>query len=127
MIATQDGQPLPTYRTTQPVPPERAAELVGRYRDPNTNQLACVTVLNGETYLQQGTFRYRLGAATDDGSILTDDTTGFGTWSNNLRASAYGSAIPSSSAWLTNHQTIFLRDGRGDRRVWLGPQHAVHS
>lgn len=33
MIAIQDDQPLPAYRMTGPVPPERAEELIGTYRE----------------------------------------------------------------------------------------------
>ncbi len=78
MIATRDGQPLPAYRLTQSLPRERALELAGIYRDTATKRLAHITQLNNETYLQVGTFRYRLGVAEDDGSILTDDANGFG-------------------------------------------------
>ncbi len=79
MIATQDGKPLPTYRNTQPVLLERATELVGNYREGNTDQFARITVSNGQTFMQRGTYRYRLGADVKDGSIVTDDATGFGT------------------------------------------------
>jgi D-alanyl-D-alanine dipeptidase len=64
---------------TEPLPRQRALELVGTYRDGASNRLAHITTLNGETYLQSGTFRHRLGMATDDGSLITDDAIGFGT------------------------------------------------
>ncbi|MDA1232506.1 MAG: hypothetical protein O2856_17165, partial [Planctomycetota bacterium] len=34
---------------------------------------------HGEACMQRGSYRYRLGSAADDGTILTDDATGFGT------------------------------------------------
>ncbi len=79
MIATQDGKPLPMYQVTQTLPIERAVELVGNYKEANSDRFTRITALNGETFMQRGTFRYRLGAAESDGSILTDDATGFGT------------------------------------------------
>jgi len=78
MLATQDGQPLPAYRTTGPIPPERAAELVGTYREVTGEKTATITALRGETTLQRGVFRYRLGTAADDGTLLTDDVLGAG-------------------------------------------------
>lgn len=79
MIATQDKQPLPTYRMTTRVPQERARKLVGRYQAAPGRAPVEVTEFQGRVYLRQGTFRYELGAAVDDGSIVTDDAFGFGT------------------------------------------------
>jgi D-alanyl-D-alanine dipeptidase len=78
MIALQDGKPLPRYLTTGPIPLERAKELIGTYREVNGKRFARITELNGEVFLQRGAFRFRLGAAADDGMILTDDLQGFG-------------------------------------------------
>ena len=78
MIATQDGLPLPSYRRTVPVPADRAAELVGTYREVGGDRFARITELNGDVFMQRGTYRYNLRAAADDGSILTDDPHGFG-------------------------------------------------
>lgn len=78
MIATKDGKPLPTYRVTQAVPRERAVELVGTYREANSGRLAHITALNNETFIQLGSYRYRLGATLDDGLVWTDDVIGFG-------------------------------------------------
>lgn len=78
MIAAQDGKPLPSYRTTGPIPPERARELIGTYREVGGKRFARITELNSEVFLLRGAFRFRLGAASDDGTILTDDLQGFG-------------------------------------------------
>src|SRR5690606_35859937 len=74
----QDDKPLPTYRMTGPIPPERARELIGMYREVNGKRFTRITELNGEVFMQRGAVRYRLGSAADDGSILTDDPQGFG-------------------------------------------------
>lgn len=79
MIATQDGRKLPTYRMTGPVPPERARNLVGRYREVDGTRFAEITEFNGELFMQRGSFRHTLRAAADDGSILVDDEIAFGT------------------------------------------------
>ena len=77
MLAQQDAKPLPRYRTTKTVPPERARELVGTYR--NKEQLTEISKLNGRVFMQRGVFRYELRSASDDGAIITDDPFGFGT------------------------------------------------
>ncbi len=79
IIATQDGKPLPNYRVTQAVPKERALELVGHYHAADSSRFVQITALNDETFLQLGSYRYRLGSAIDDGSVVTDDSIGFGT------------------------------------------------
>jgi len=79
MMATQDGRPLPEYPTTIPVPADRAAELVGRYREVNGDRFAQISQLNGAVFLHRGSYRYQLRSRASDGVILTDDETGFGT------------------------------------------------
>ncbi|HSG72096.1 MAG TPA: serine hydrolase [Planctomycetaceae bacterium] len=79
MIAQQDGKPLPSYRTTGPIPAERARELIGTYREAEGQRFTHITELNGDVFMQRGEFRYELRAAADDGTILTDDSVGFGT------------------------------------------------
>lgn len=79
MIATQDGKPLPKYRTTSRLPAARARELVGRYREVDGNRFTLINEQNGDVYMQRGTFRYQLRNADDDGTIITDDEIGFGT------------------------------------------------
>jgi CubicO group peptidase (beta-lactamase class C family)/D-alanyl-D-alanine dipeptidase len=79
MISAQDGKPLPDYPRTGPVPAERARELVGYYRQANGNRWAYINELNGDLFLNGGTFRHELHASASDGSILTDDEIGFGT------------------------------------------------
>ncbi|MCA9049568.1 MAG: serine hydrolase [Planctomycetaceae bacterium] len=79
MIAVQDDKPLPAYRTTIPVPAERAAELVGRYREIDGDRFTEISEFNGDVFMQRGSFRYELRAATDDGAIITDDEIGFAT------------------------------------------------
>ena len=78
LLAAKDDKPLPTYRMTGPVPPERARELVGVYREVDGPRTAEINELNDDVFLQRGTFRYDLRAAADDGSLITDDAVGFG-------------------------------------------------
>ncbi len=79
MLAIQDGKPLPEYRTTLPVPQERAADLVGHYLEQNGTRTTEISELNGEVTMLRGTYRQQLRSAADDGQILIDDETGFGT------------------------------------------------
>ena len=79
MLAVQDGTPLPAYRMSGPVPPDRALELIGTYHEVDGDRFTRISELNGDVFMQRGTFRYHLRAAADDGSILTDDPVGFGT------------------------------------------------
>ena len=79
MIATQDDKPLPTYRMTGTIPPERAADLVGSFRDVDGDRFTHINELNGDVFMQRGTFRYKLGSAANDGKFITDDENGFGT------------------------------------------------
>ncbi|MEM8669063.1 MAG: serine hydrolase [Planctomycetota bacterium] len=78
MLATQDGKPLPEYRTTVQVSPERAAELVGRYHEIDGDRFAIINELDGEVTMQRGSFRYDLRSDSDNGEFITDDVTGFG-------------------------------------------------
>jgi CubicO group peptidase (beta-lactamase class C family)/D-alanyl-D-alanine dipeptidase len=79
MIATQDGKALPSYRTTIRVPAERVNNLVGRYRQADGDQVAKISELNGEIFMESGSFRHKLRATADNGTIITDDEIGFGT------------------------------------------------
>ena len=79
MMAAQDGRPLPDYRSTIPIPTERAAELIGRYQEVGGERFARISELNGDVFLHRGSARYQLRAAADNGEILTDDETRFGT------------------------------------------------
>lgn len=79
MLAVQDKQPLPDYRTTEPVPSERASQLVGRYQEVAGSRTAEITRSGESLFMRHGTFRHELRAATDDATVLTDDTIGFGT------------------------------------------------
>ena len=76
-LAKRDGSPLPTYRTTVPIPTERAQPLVGTYQ--SGERWTQITELNGQVFMLRGSVRYELRAAADDGSIITDDVSGFGT------------------------------------------------
>ncbi len=78
MIATQDGKPLPSYRTTASIPPQRARELVGTYREVDGDGFVRIHELAGDVFMQYGSFRRRLGADVDDGRIVIDDEFGFG-------------------------------------------------
>jgi len=80
MLAQQDGKPLPPYRTTVPVAPERAEKLLGTYQ--RDDQRAKVTELNDRVFLQRGVFRQEIRAAAEDGSLILDDPLGFGTTLN---------------------------------------------
>ncbi|QDV46051.1 D-alanyl-D-alanine dipeptidase [Stieleria neptunia] len=79
MVATQDSRSLPDYPTTAPIPPARAAELIGTYRERDGDRITTITEINGDVFMQRGSFRYELRASADDGSIVTDDEIGFGT------------------------------------------------
>ena len=79
MIAAQDGKSLPEYRSTIPVPADRVEDLVGRYREVDGDRFTKISELNGDVFMERGSFRYELRAAADDGEIITDDATGFGT------------------------------------------------
>ena len=76
MLAAQDGKPIPSYRTTGPVPSGRIQELIGTYRQVDGTRLTRISELNGQVSVQRGTFRYDLRSAADDGTLLTDDAAG---------------------------------------------------
>ena len=76
ILAAQDDKPLPSYRTTGPVPSGRIQELIGTYREINGTQLTRISEFNGRVSMQRGTFQYDLRTAADDGSLLTDDAAG---------------------------------------------------
>lgn len=78
MLATQDDQPLPDYRTTAPLPPERAKEIAGTYHNDDRQEFARIIELGGDVFLRRGAYRYELGWAADDGAIITDGVVGFG-------------------------------------------------
>src|SRR5690606_14770756 len=56
MLATRENKSLPEYERTGPVPAERGRALTGTYRNSRDGGHARVTELNGELFLQQGTF-----------------------------------------------------------------------
>ncbi|HEY2840279.1 MAG TPA: M15 family metallopeptidase, partial [Pirellulales bacterium] len=76
MLAQKEGKPLPEYRTTTPIPPARAAELVGAYV--REGFPATITELNGRVWLAYGDFCREVRAAADNGELLVDDPVGFG-------------------------------------------------
>lgn len=78
MIAAQDGMPLPDYRRTVPLPPERARDLIGRYRDTESGDVIEITELDGDVFLHGGVYRERLRADAANSSIITDGEFGFG-------------------------------------------------
>ncbi|QEG38431.1 serine hydrolase [Roseimaritima ulvae] len=78
MKAAQDNRPLPTYQTTSPIAPERARQLVGRYREVDGRRMTTITELAGKVHMQRGSHRYELRASGDEGRIVTDDVAGFG-------------------------------------------------
>lgn len=78
LIAAQDKKRLPDYVQTVDIPADRAKSLVGLYRDSQDARFIRITELNGKTYLLAGTFRYRLGASKQDGTIITDAPHGAG-------------------------------------------------
>ncbi len=79
MIAAQDGKPLPQYRTTTTISPQRASQLIGDYRDPETKRLVQIFRDADHVWIHLGTFQHQLRAATDDGTLLVDDVISFGT------------------------------------------------
>ena len=108
MLAAQDGKPLPAYRTSGPVPPERARELVGIYE--NENQLASIVELGGALFLYRGSYRYRLRASSDDGSIVTDDVIGSGT---KVRRDESGNLIVADKTFVRLDDAIPAQPPRG--------------
>ena len=78
MLATQDGEALPAYRTTGTVPAARAAELIGRYREAEGDGVVKISEFNGDLLMHRGSYRREIRAA-DDGSLVTDDVFGFNT------------------------------------------------
>ncbi|MEZ5944826.1 MAG: serine hydrolase [Planctomycetaceae bacterium] len=78
MIATQDGSALPEYPATIPIPTERVADLVGVYREVDGDRFTKISQLDGDVFMQRGSFRHELRASAKDGSLLTDDEIGFG-------------------------------------------------
>lgn len=82
MLAIQDGRPLPDYRRSIEIPPQRMGSLLGTYREIDREvggDLAQISELNGRVMMQSGSYRRLLRAAADDGAIITDDVLGSGT------------------------------------------------
>jgi hypothetical protein len=79
VTAAQDQKPLPDYRTTVAIPPERARQIVGLYLGSKGNQAARIIEYGGRIFLNFGTFRHQLRAAADNGAVLIDDPISFGT------------------------------------------------
>ncbi|TWT80286.1 D-alanyl-D-alanine dipeptidase [Planctomycetes bacterium CA13] len=83
MVAAKEEKTLPSYRVTVPIPAAQAAKLVGEYHEVNGevngDRFTRITELGGDVFMQRGTFRYQLRAVENDGTIVTDDVTGFGT------------------------------------------------
>ncbi len=78
MLATQDAKPLPSYQITSPIPAARASELVGKFREVDGDRFTRISEMNGDVFMQRGTYRYQLRALSDEGEIVTDDALGFG-------------------------------------------------
>lgn len=78
MLAVQAGERLPSYERTTNIPPNRAAELVGRYQLVEGEEVVTVNELAGRVYMQYGSFRRELKASSKTGKILIDDAHGFG-------------------------------------------------
>ena len=78
MLACQDGQTLPDFVVTGPVPPQRARELVGRYRNPQTNSIVQINELGGDVFMRRGQSRYTLRTHPENGRLITDDESSFG-------------------------------------------------
>ncbi|MCA9129432.1 MAG: serine hydrolase [Planctomycetales bacterium] len=78
MIATQDGKPLPEYATTEPIPSDRAQEMVGLYRNDQLNQFARISEMSDSVFLQRGSYRFSLRSLSENGEVVVDDPVGFG-------------------------------------------------
>ena len=76
LLAKRENQPLPAYRSTVEIPADRAITMVGTYT--NGNKLTRITELDGKVFMLRGSLRHELRAAADDGTIVTDDVSGFG-------------------------------------------------
>ncbi|QDT02072.1 D-alanyl-D-alanine dipeptidase [Rubripirellula lacrimiformis] len=78
MTAVQDNQPLPEYRRTVPVPVARTAELVGKYHKVDGQGWARIAPSGDGVSLQLGSVRQQLRSDSGTGTLVTDDTAGFG-------------------------------------------------
>jgi CubicO group peptidase (beta-lactamase class C family)/D-alanyl-D-alanine dipeptidase len=76
MIATQEGKPLPEYPYTTAIAAERLGELVGEYETESKDAWLRIEQLNGDAYLQRGSFRCALRSSVENGQIFTDDVLG---------------------------------------------------
>ncbi|MCC9602609.1 serine hydrolase [Stieleria sp. JC731] len=79
MIAVQDDQPLPEYSRTVSVPRERAKSLLGRYKEIDGDRFAIVNELDGDVYLQRGSFRHQVRSDSKSGALVIDDEISYGT------------------------------------------------
>lgn len=78
MLAKQDGKPLPEYRTTGPIAPERAKAIAGLFQVENSPRWARISRDNENVFLRNGVYEYALRAADDDGTLIVDDVLSFG-------------------------------------------------
>ena len=128
MIAAQDEKPLPEYRTTASIPPQRARELIGAYHEVDGDGLLHINELAGDVLMQYGSFRRRLGADRDDGRIVIDDEFGYGTEvvpQQEDRRHGRKHAISTRWRWAARGAARPME--RFDRGVRLGSQHPLHS
>lgn len=78
MVAQREGNELPDWNSTQPVPAERAARLTGLFQTEDRTQSLRLRVRNEELTAQSGSYRYRV-RALNDSQLIADDVHRFGT------------------------------------------------
>jgi D-alanyl-D-alanine dipeptidase len=74
MLAHKAAKPLPEIETTQPLSPDKIAQLAGTYA--SGHKRLEIVDMNGELYLYDDLFLKRLRAVND--GVVVDDPTGFG-------------------------------------------------
>lgn len=74
MLAARAGQPLPDYRTTEPIPKELARSTAGTYQ--NGDDQITLTERAGRLFMRRGSYRNELRALAD--TLVVDDILSFG-------------------------------------------------
>jgi CubicO group peptidase (beta-lactamase class C family)/D-alanyl-D-alanine dipeptidase len=78
LVSHRAGDDLPGYQQTEPLPAERAGQLLGRFQEWDGESAVEITEFDGKTFLRRGAYRHELRATVDSGAIVTDDVLGFG-------------------------------------------------
>ncbi len=95
LIAQKQGRPLPDWRRTHPVDPQRARRLDGTYRNQDGRYLELVE-RDGELYAWRGSLRVRVRARGD--TLIFDDVLSHGGW-----------LVPQPDGSLKYHNGVYTR------------------